>query len=207
MIPEPCAGQPVSWLTLERHALGELGGPGAAVADHLDACAACRAAMAMIEADRRAMPPLPDLWRAAAARRRRQRGRWGGALAVAVAAAALLFFWQGRRERAPMVAGVKGDEISLSLVRERGGDVVHDPGGFRPGDRFKVLVTCAADAPVTVELTVEQAGAIDRPLPARLVRCGNSVPLPGAFVITGSEPVSICVAVGEATECRALAAE
>jgi hypothetical protein len=208
---EACAGQPVSWLALERHALGELDAVRTAgVGEHLGGCAACRAALGVIEEDRRALPPLPDLWRAADARRRRRRARWSGAFALAAAAAALVLFWGHRGERAqrgPALAGVKGDEISLSLVRERGGDVAFDPSGFRPGDRFKVLVTCAADAPVAVDVTVAQAGGVDRPLPPRPIHCGNRVPLPGAFVVTGEGPVSICIAVGAATECRELAPE
>jgi hypothetical protein len=95
----------------------------------------------------------------------------------------------------------------VSLVRERDGDIAHDPSGFRPGDRFKVLVTCAAADPVTVELTVVQAGDEDRPLAPVQLSCGNRVPLPGAFRITGREPVSICVAAGAAFRCRDLAAE
>ncbi len=150
-------GQPVSWLALERHALGELDAAAAdGVSRHLDGCGACRAAMTAIDSDRdRALPPLPDLTLARAARRRRALVA-GTAMALA-AAAALLLFWRDRGEQ-PMTAGVRGgDDLGLSLVRERDGDIAHDPRGFRSGDRFKVLVTCAAAGPVTVEVTVRQA--------------------------------------------------
>jgi hypothetical protein len=122
------------------------------------------------------------------------------------AVAALLLFWRDR-EPTTRVAGIKGGELDVSLVRERDGEIAHDPTEFRPGDRFKVLVTCAAAAPVTVELTVHQAGAAHRPLSPVELSCGNRVPVPGAFRITGREPVSICIAAGHAIECRDLAAE
>jgi hypothetical protein len=192
---------------LERHALGELDAAGAErVSRHLDGCAACRAAMAAIDGDRdRALPPFPDLALARAARRRRALVA-GTAMAVA-AAAALLLFWRDRGER-PMTAGVRGgDEIGLSLVRERAGDIAHDPGGFRAGDRFKVLVTCAAPGPVTVEVTVRQDGAVDRPLPPAAIHCGNRVALPGAFRVVGRAAATICVAAGAASDCRELQAE
>ena len=199
--------QPVSWLRLERHALGELDAAGAeSVSRHLDGCAACRAAMAVIHGDGdRALPPLPDLTLARAARRRR--ALVAGTAMVMAAAAALLLFWRHRGEP-PMTTGVRGgDHIGLSLVRERGGDIAHDPRGFRSGDRFKVLVTCAAQGPVTVEVTVRQDGAIDRPLAPAAIRCGNRVALPGAFRVVGRAPATVCVSAGEATDCRELRAE
>jgi anti-sigma factor RsiW len=204
----PACARPVSWLALERHALGELDRAGAdELARHLDGCAACRAAYAVIEADReRALPPLPDVALAAAARRRRTR-RVVVATGLA-AVAALLLVWR-EREPTPRFAGIRGggDDLEMSLVRERDGDIAHDPSGFRPGDRFKVLVTCAAAAPITVELIVHQAGDDLRPLAPVELSCGNRVPVPGAIRITGREPVSICVAAGDAIECRDLAAE
>ncbi|HWM85598.1 MAG TPA: zf-HC2 domain-containing protein [Kofleriaceae bacterium] len=203
MIPA-CAG-PVSWLALERHALGELDAARAAeVAAHLDGCAACRAAYGAIEADRRALPPLPDLALAAAARRRRARRAVAAAATALAAAAALLLVW---RDREGQLDRVKGDELTLSLVRERAGDIEHDPAGFRPGDRFKVLVTCADPRPLRIDMTVRQGGAVDRPLGAAEIRCGNRVPLPGAFRLTGSGAATICVAAGGVTDCSELAAE
>lgn len=55
-----CVGEPISWLRLERYAQADLDGAGAAaVKVHLDACAACRAALTSIEDDRVVLPPLP----------------------------------------------------------------------------------------------------------------------------------------------------
>ncbi|MCA9675926.1 MAG: zf-HC2 domain-containing protein, partial [Myxococcales bacterium] len=45
-----CVSEPVSWLRLERYALGELPGPLAReVAAHLAGCPACRACLDRIE--------------------------------------------------------------------------------------------------------------------------------------------------------------
>jgi hypothetical protein len=193
--------QPISWLLLERHALGEL--PGRDVASHLDGCEACRAALELIERDRdRALPPLPDLTLARAARRRRQlRALVAGSGVMLTAAAALLLMWRGRDQ---LVAGVKGGEVSISLVRERDGDIEHEPADFRPGDRFKVLVTCSVSGSIPAQVTVRQGGATARPLPAASIACGNRVALPGAFRLTGSEPAAICVDVGGAADCAFL---
>jgi hypothetical protein len=64
-----CVGQPLSWLTLERHALAELHGAAASsTSEHLAACAACAAAFGSIKADTRALPALPALAAPAAPR-------------------------------------------------------------------------------------------------------------------------------------------
>lgn len=198
---QACA-QPISWLRLEQHALGE---PAGDVEAHVLACESCRAALDVIERDQgRVLPALPDLTLARAARRRRslRAGVAGGAVALA-AAAVFLFMWRDRDE---MVAGIKGGELTVSVVRERDGEVEHEPEDFLPGDRFKVLVTCAAAEPVTAHVIVRQAGTAVRPLPSASIECGNRVALPGAFRLTGSEPASICVEIGGAEECVFLTA-
>jgi hypothetical protein len=91
----------------------------------------------------------------------------------------------------------------VTLVRERAGEVVHEPRSFRRGDRFKVLLTCAVPEPVTVQVVVLQGGEAFRPLAPAEIRCGNRVALPGAFGLTGAEPAQICVG----TACAALAPE
>jgi hypothetical protein len=199
-----CIGEPVSWLRLEEHALAE----DAAVARHLDACSACRAAFATIEADRdRALPPLGDLAIAAAARRRRAlRTRWLAAATVAAAAAVVLLAVLRREPKT--LPGIKGgDGLVLDLVRERSGEVVAGPVSYRDGDRFEVLVTCARRGALTVDLTVEQAGQTFTPLAPAQVRCGNRVPLPGAFSLTGTTPARVCARAAGAVSCVALAPE
>lgn len=199
-----CTGEPVSWLRLEQHALA----PDDQVARHLAGCAACRACFAGIEADRgRALPRLGEVAIAAAARRRRlQRARWLGAATALAAAAALILVVLGRGDET--MPGIKGgDDLVLNLIRERAGEVVADPSSYRNGDRFKVLVTCAAPGEVDVTVTVEQAGAVFTPLARASIRCGNRVPLPGAFVLTGDQPANVCTRLTSAISCLQLPAE
>jgi hypothetical protein len=205
MSAAPCTGEPVSWLRLEQHALA----PDPAVAGHLAECAACRACFGGIEGDRvRALPPLGDVAVAAAARRR-QRRRVGflGAAAARAAAAVLLLVVLGRGGGRDLPGIKGGDDLTLGLVRERGGEVAMDPTGFRSGDRFKVLVTCASREPAEVAVTVEQAGETFTPLAAARIRCGNRVALPGAFSLTGDQPATVCARIGGQAACLALAPE
>ncbi len=197
-----CIGEPVSWLRLEQHALAA----DAEVARHLGECAACRGCLADIEADRgRALPPLGEVAIAAAARRRRRLRAGFAATGTALAAAAVLVLLLVGRgdENMPGIKG--GDDLVLDLVRERAGEVVADPVSYRDGDRFKVIVTCAAPGQVSVDVTVEQAGEIFTPLERARIRCGNRVSLPGAFELTGSEPARVCVHLAGATACAQLA--
>jgi hypothetical protein len=93
---------------------------------------------------------------------------------------------------------VKGGEIALQLVRERGGDVARDPRTFSHGDRFAALVTCPPSSVTGVhwDLVVFQVGEAFFPLTATdTLRCGNAVSLPGAFALTGSSPARVCVAL------------
>jgi len=205
MTTTPCTGEPVSWLRLEQHALA----PNAEVAGHLAGCAACRACFGGIEAERgRALPPLGDLAVAAAARRRQRRraGFLGSAAALAAAAVVLLVvLGRGDDRELPGIKG--GDDLTVGLVRERGGEVAMDPTGFRAGDRFKVLVTCASRGAVEVAVTVEQAGETFTPLAAARIRCGNRIALPGAFSLTGDQPATVCARIGARVACVPLAPE
>ncbi len=197
-----CIGEPISWLRLEEHALAA----SDQVASHLAACGACRACFARIEADRdRALPPLGDLAIAAAARRRRAvRNRWLAAATVAAAAAVVLL--AVLRREPTNLPGIKGgDDLVLDLIRERSGEVVAGPSSYRDGDRFKVLVTCARPGELAVELTVEQDGELFTPLAPAHIRCGNRVPLPGAFTLTGVTRARVCARAGGATTCATLA--
>lgn len=197
-----CTGEPVSWLRLEQHALAE----SAEVARHLADCAACRACFASIEADRgRALPPLGEVAMAAAARRRRLvPGRWLAAATLAAAAAVVLVAVLGRGGK--NLPGIKGGgDLVLDLVRERSGEVAPGPTSYRDGDRFKALVTCGRAGEVEVALTVEQAGESFTPLAPARIRCGNRVPLPGAFVLTGTAPARVCARLGGTASCATLA--
>ncbi len=209
-----CSGQPISWLALERYELGELGpADRAAVCAHLEGCPACRGCLARIRAD--AALPLPPL----AAPAPRPARRWwplGLAFTGAAAAAALLFAWLAPGPAplglppglpGPRVA-VKGGELSLGLVRERGGAVSHGPATFLPGDRFRVELTCPPPDEPFVELVVYQDGeaVFPLPVPAR-VRCGNRAPLHGAFRLTGGGQARVCAVLSARPVARdALAA-
>ncbi len=212
-----CTAQPVSWLELERHALGELPPARAGrVAAHLQDCPVCRACAESIAADDR---PLPRLVVPAAAPRRPwwRRAALSWSLAGVAAAAVILLLVLRRgddRTEVPPGAGARvqvkgGGEVLVELVGERGGQVLHDPTRYRDGDRFQVLVTCGFAADVTAEVVVFQGGQAHRPgRPAPLV-CGNRVVLPAAFRLTGREPVTVCVhfADGATSACIPLSGE
>jgi hypothetical protein len=118
-----------------------------------------------------------------------------GLLGAAAAAAVVTVFFH---ETAPpeSLAGAKGGELALTLLRERDGVVDAGPTTFRESDRFKALLTCAAAERVYWDLSVTQAGAIVFPWPpGPPLSCANQVPLPGAFRITGSVDAVVCVAL------------
>lgn len=188
-----CIGEPVSWLRLERHALA----PDPAIAQHLDACEACRACMHEITADVVALPPLRVPVTAPPKR------KWwvipSFAFAAAAAAAILLVILRPAK-RPDNVVAWKGGELVLGLVRERAGAITDDPTTFRAGDRFKVVITCPPGEMAEVTVEVFEIGgysaAPDRPLAPAQLACGNRIALPGAFSLTGTNPNRICVRVG-----------
>jgi len=207
-----CINEPVSWPRLESYAAGGLdAGAAAAIAAHLDACAACRGCLERLRADVVVLPPLPAA--VAAPRRARRFGRtaWLGAGGVALAAAVVLLLVRPPgRELARSRTHVKGaGDVALEVVRERDGAVAYDPTSFRPGDRFKVRITCDPSSSVWADVVVFQGDEpASFPLPASPIPCGNAVTLPGAFGIDGAEPALVCVALdaGGAPDRAAVAA-
>ena len=199
-----CIGEPVSWLRLERFALGAT---DAAVASHLEACPACRDCLAQIRGDVVTLRPLVVSARPA----RRWAPRWwwlAPAFAAAVALVVVL-----RPPGAPRaVVGVKGvGEVTLELVRERRGAIRYDAASYAPGDRWKVVVTCASPSQVRIDVSVADGVTTDHPLAPASLPCGNRVVLPGAFTITGNRDNQVCARVaagGEAgTACLTLSPE
>ena len=215
-----CTGGPVSYLRLERYLLAELPANERAHVDaHLAGCAACRACLDDLRASEIALPALSALSAAALAAAPRLPARsagtrlaWIGS-GLAAAAIALLALRGGlapvTTPRAVPDNAIKGGELTLELVRERGGDVARDPDTFLDGDRFAAFVSCAPGNAYW-ELAVFQAGPVhsnnatieDRPLlvffPLAVggrLACGNAVQLPGAFLLSGTVPATVCVLI------------
>ncbi len=199
-----CAGEPVSWLRLERYHAGELGeGERRSIAAHLGACPACAACIATIAADARALPPLPlpatPVAPVTPARRPRPFAR-AAAVASGFALAALVALVLGRPPPRPPAEGeqapgrTKGGNVAAVLVRDDGAEIAEAGGAYRDGDRWKALVTCPPSMKAHWDLAVFEGGEVSFPLaPSEGLACGNAVPLPGAFRLTGRERLSVCV--------------
>ena len=96
-------------------------------------------------------------------------------------------------------------KATITLVRERAGSIVTNPDGYRDGDRFSIRVTCpAGETDITVAIT--QQGETYSPYPPQRIQCGNQVPLPGAFTVTGPGDVQVCAAVDGEQVCAAVSA-
>lgn len=193
-----CIGEPISWLRLEQFALSRA---DASIGAHVEKCDACRACLGEIERDVVALPPL------AVPEPARAKRPWWKAFALpaglAVAAAAILLLVLRPRtalqqHEGPNITQVKGlGTVELVLVRERAGVVRQDTHTFTTGDRWKVLVTCAANKTAWVDVFVMEKGALhpDYPLDPVQITCGNGIALPGAFSITGDKINDVCVRV------------
>jgi hypothetical protein len=190
--------EPVSWLRLERYHLGELSPDDALRVER--ALAVDPDARACLEQIRRpiALRPLPEL-PSRQARKSRTRVAWGPFLslaAVLTGIALLVWVRVTPREVAPPSRSirVKGGDIVLSLVREREGTVETAPATFADGDRFKALLTCPPAFDGSFDVAVFQDGVSSFPFETPLtLSCGNGVPLPGAFTLTGASPATVCV--------------
>jgi len=185
-----CIDTPISWLRLEQHAL--VRDPD--VDAHVARCSACRACFDEIRDDRVALPALPAI----AAKPKRAWWAWAApAFAVAaVAAIAIIVLRPRPRGEDEAIARVKGvGEVVVDVVRERGGTITESARTFRPGDRWKVVVTCPPVARASLEVEVHDPHGIDRPLPPAQLPCGNRVVVPGAFELTGRDANRVCVRV------------
>lgn len=208
-----CIGEPISWLRLERHRLGELPATeSAVVAAHVTTCPACAACLAetMLPLARPARPRiargvlsfLAGAWRSIP-HRPAIRLTLAGAAATLVLAVGLRTFdrkaGDGVSELGATLPGVKGGDLAMEMVRERDGAVAADAVTFKDGDRWKILVTCPAARVLFWEVVIHDGDSAAFPLnPVEPLPCGNRVPLPGAFRITGSRPATVCVMLSEA---------
>jgi hypothetical protein len=199
-----CIGEPVSWLRLERFALGA---PDPAIASHLAACPACAHCLDQIRDDVVALPPLAVPAPVAVAGPARR--RWlAPAFAAAAAAAIVLLVIRYRTappdELARDMIGVKGvGEVTLELVRERAGAIRFGAASYAPGDRWKVVVTCPPSASAWIDVSVADGVTTDHPLAPAQVACGNRVVVPGAFTITGARANRVCARVAAAPGAEA----
>jgi hypothetical protein len=195
-----CTGEPISWLRLERYHLGEIGADERArIEQHLVKCTACKACLERIEGDDAvALPPLPAM-----PPRRVVRMRLpmliGAVVVTLAAAAAVVLAISGSHptdgERVALQGGrVKGDGVAFSLVRDDGTRVDGEEGIYRDGDRFKAIVTCAPGAAGAFDVVVYDGSGASFPLdPSVGLACGNDVPLPGAFRLTGVGGETVCL--------------
>ncbi len=203
--PLTCIDTPISWFKLDRRFTGELGpAEGARIENHLQQCHACRTSWDDIQTTTRELRPLdaPSSPSESLAEQLK-RWLWPAALVPALAAIVIVVLI-GRQQPGDVGtlqgAGglVKGGKPTLSLLREHRGDVATDPGVYVSGDRFRILVSC--DSPETSEwdVVVYQDGQAFFPFDSgQTMDCGNETPIPGAFRVTGSSPVTICLVLGQ----------
>ena len=213
----PCTGVPVSWLRLERFHLGELPATErAAVLEHLADCPACDACLARIrEDDAHALPPLSLPKRAPRRVLSLFPVRAAAAIAALAAGGAIVLGLRGNGHRGELEqprlgeSRIKGDAVAFTLVRDDDERIAGGAGVYRDGDRFKAVVTCPPGAGVAFDVVVYDVGGASFPLePAGALACGNDVPLPGAFRLTGDADETVCLvwAEGAPVDRGALAA-
>ena len=201
--------EPISWLLLERYALGEVSPEERAdVEARLAESETDRACLAQIRADSSQLPPLPAPSSAGGAvraitpaklRPKVQVMAFAGALCAA--AVALLVVLKPRQPQPtpnpeavpalPTDDGVKGSEVFLHLISDRQGD---HPRTFTVGERFKLELSCPPSLGGSLRLFVFQGEQVFEPLPLGApLACGNLVPWPGAFALDGTDAADICV--------------
>jgi hypothetical protein len=189
--------QPISWLVLEQFVLGELEDHKThATRGHLAGCDVCQRALKSIETDDVVLPGLVLPPKRVRAVKPRAWFVWGTGLVLAAAILLVLVFSRSQRLPDNRIALKGGGEMVVKLIRARADMIDIDAGSFRDGDRMKLAVTCTVPGEVTLEVAVVQGGETHYPLGARVTAwCGNDVVLPGAFEVSGSEPIRVCVTV------------
>ncbi len=194
-----CIGEPISWPRLERHAVTS----DPAIAAHLARCPACAQCLTEITGDLVALPGLV----LPAPVNKPARWWWFAVPALAAAAIAVMIIRPKEPAHRTNVASIKGGgDVTLALVRDRAGTITEDAATFAPGDRWKVVLTCAPGQSTWVDVSVLEShgSSPDRPLAPARISCGNRVVLPGAFELTGHGANTICVRVGETEPALAL---
>ena len=184
--------EPLSWLTLERYSLGELPPEERArIERRLLLSPADRACLEQIRGDLSELPPLPIPLHGTRARRLPRAALLSTALAAAAAMIALLRTPEVDIPSQRTLDGVKGSQVAIALYSDRGGE---HPREYSAGERFKVFATCPPELTKPMQVVVFQARQSFTPLgPARVLACGNRVPLPGAFSLDGDEAAHVCL--------------
>lgn len=181
--------EPLSWLVLERYALGELThDERASVEARLAANPGDRKRLSEIREDVVALPALP-------VRSLRARPTKLSAIPAGLALAASgVLAYVGLHEPAAPSPRTKGGEVTLSVLSEQHGE---GPSTFVSGERFKVRVTCPTGFSATLGVVVFQGHDRFEPLSRGVLPCGeNLASWPGAFTLDGSEPADVCVLWG-----------
>lgn len=209
---QSCTSEPVSWLTLERRALGELDGATLAEVDaHLASCGVCAACARQIAEDRASerivLRPLPVGAAGPGAAVPRARRAWVRALAqprwaalgpLLALAAAMGLWWSGsqRAVTPPPGDGVKGAAVALTLV---GPDGVAR-AEVRPGEALMVRVSCVPAGTRAWDVVVYDGDGASFPLAGGAgLTCGNDVVLPGALSLDGrGGDATVCVVLDAA---------
>ncbi len=206
-----CTGTPISWLRLEQYHAKELVEKDAEeIRAHLAECEACTACLAKIVLDdASALPPLPAPQKKVSFLRRAA----PALTAFAIAAGILLVIRRAPPVGEPdasapapsvAIARIKGGDVSFVLVRDDESFVAEAGGPYRDGDRFKAVVTCPPGTNATYDLVVYERGDASFPLAAPTqLPCGNAVPMPGAFRLTGTAPLTVCVVWNDGPTDRA----
>jgi hypothetical protein len=175
---------------------------GDAVRRHVETCAECRQALAILDADREALlsRTAPALLVASLERRRfaeRQRhARWisGGVVTALAAAAALVLF-----VRVPRPSfGIKGGGLAVYAKRSETVRLLGPNDQVRPGDALRMVVTLDRRCLVRA-WSVDDEGRVDALMPEPRQLGPGTVELEGSAVV--EQPcVSgwLVVAVGEA---------
>jgi hypothetical protein len=186
---------PLSWLVLERYALGELSERARCdVERQLAVSAHDRACLALIFDDRSQLSVLKVSAR-----------RHNVALAWLVAACVLLVRVPSAHDLVTPASRqhTKGGDVAMALLSDRSGHAAH---GFAAQERFKVLFTSPRAFARPLHVLVFQGAHVFEPLArAQHLESGNLVPFPGAFSLDGDQPADVCVTWSSAANARSAA--
>ena len=83
-----------------------------------------------------------------------------------------------------------------------------NPDVFESGDTFKVRLTCPMHGGANWDVVVFQGKEAFFPYAKQpKIPCGNNVPIPGAFKLTGTKKATVCIMVDDIPQRSALKAK